>query len=908
MTGTQKLEIEYKFGIQDAETFEKLAHLTNAGEYSLSEKSHPLFTDIFYDTPDLLLYSLGIYLRKRLEEGKSEAVWTLKKTETEAEHSVEGGHRRFEIIQTLPMDSTVEDITDSNLKKILLKINAEWIPILTMTQDRIFKTVYKKGVSPSEPLSDSLSDFENPENRLADFSVDLVGLKFFEQNHTFTELEIELANGTEEELNDFMDVLKDLPEFKDKISPNRFSKLDRGLIFYFNRDKIEGQVISGFEKKSYFTDLDDFKEQENESDDLKKAEAYDSSDSGFLLPREKAALLQICGKTYDADPMDYFGETGFIFRYEREKKEETKKETDTEKETEKGEEKGRETENQNSLNGIEREESFDEQASVLLALDSGMSLSFAAQTFQIGEERIEAIRKSFDEKRIGLFPFVFEMKENEAYYHQKHEDFEKIWTPEELALYYGLNPEKTEDVVQVAEEMFDSVKNVNRFSEREKKILKAAILLEKAGEGITQERGINIAADIVLTHPIKDLNVDDIQTLALIFILKEIKNPTFEKIKRAIQKAGFFVPPSAQKNAVVLTEIFKKAGAYVAKYKTSEAEKDEKKTEKDEKKQNVQIEASDMMPVAAEKIFLEQLWEVEKAEPGVFSERDIEDVHDMRVALRRMRSAIIVFEDYLDENWVLKTEFGLKKTLSSLGEMRDLDVILEKTDSWRKEKEIPKEDMIVFYERVAADRKNAHLVAVKYLESEEYVSFKNELKKTLEDNVYLGVSNINRKGDVLPIRIHDVLPKILHQKAADVTAYHEWMNGPYILTDKLHRLRIAAKNFRYTLDFFKSCLGDASAQLIKEFKEVQDILGDFHDAVVAIFEIEVYVKKIEDLRPEKEEESQKAEMSIRLLNEYKKYREQEMEDLLFVFHDKWEKMDRRFFNEKISKIIEEADF
>ncbi len=301
---------------------------------------------------------------------------------------------------------------------------------------------------------------------------------------------------------------------------------------------------------------------------------------------------------------------------------------------------------------------------------------------------------------------------------------------------------------------------------------------------------------------------------------------------------------------------------------------------------------------------------MEKAEPGVLAAKDIEDVHDMRVALRKMRSSNLIFKEFLDAAWLSETEAGIKKTLSGLGELRDLDVLLEKTDEWRKEENIGREKMSVFYDFVSSDRKKAHVEAVDYLTSKEYTDFMAGLKETFAGSTYLGMPHINKKGDVAPVRICDVLPAVLYEKAADITAYHEWMDGPYIYVDKLHRLRIAAKNFRYTLDFFKDCLGDAAGQLTKEFKELQDILGDFHDAVVAAEVIGAYIDRIgkENNKTAGETKTGEIETTLETLEKYKNYREEEMEILLSAFHLKWEKMDRRFFNERIAKIIAEANF
>ena len=1024
------MEIEYKFGITKNETFEYISTLTKAGNYLITDKSRPLFTDIFYDTPDFLLYSLGYYLRKRYEDGVTQIEWTLKRADT----SMADVHRRKEYKEKLPPESEPTDISDPDIKKTMMTLAGDTplIPILTLKQDRFFKTVYKEG------LTKDNADLSLRENVLADLSVDSVSMNFSEQKHVFTELEIELVSGTESDLNEFAAVLRSLPKLQNALYVNRLSKFERGLVLFFNRDKIEGTLVPGFEKRIEAVDMNaggmnvggmnasgmnangmnaggmnaaNMTENGMTAADPAGNETdfaeFDSFDSGFLMPREKAALIQICEKEYTADPTDYFGNTGFL------------KQTGG-----------------SEFFSARSSDLFFQKASILLALDSGMSLGFTAMTYNLPKSDVLAIRHAFEFERTDIFPFVFEAGENTAYCFQKPVADGKTWTKEELASYYGMNPQRADLRAGNASLLFEFIGPAYGLSEKDKAALETAAYLKGIGEGISIERRINIAADIFLTHPVEGFSLNELKMVALIFVLDEMKTKAAQsskkirsmtkKIKKTIMKTGFFVPPVFQKKALILSalleivepaddaqDVFKQIAAtnghekkvieityqasrsskssgsngssksngssgssksngssgsnpagdsqkiekaeldsinsliniafdFSVRFKEAAGGKEnangkentngketingketagtDKKAENKSKKElkperDTKLTADDRMADASEKIIMAQFFEAEKAESGVIAARDIEDVHDMRVALRKIRSSVIIFRNYLDPVWLDKTENGMKTTLSALGVLRDLDVILEKTDAYLKNEKISASEMSVFYETVAKDRKAAHKEATAYLASAEYELFKKELKETFESGIYLGTPRVNRKGDVGPVRIRDVLPIILYEKAADISAYHEWMDGPFIYTEKLHRLRIAAKNFRYTLDFFKDCLGDAAGQLIKEFKELQEILGDFHDAVVAVEVIESYTARIEEMRDEEAGSSatskdrlREVEKTITALGNYKTFREREVEALLSAFRDKWKGMDRRFFHERISKIITEADF
>src|SRR5262245_10287167 len=49
----------------------------------------------------------------------------------------------------------------------------------------------------------------------------------------------------------------------------------------------------------------------------------------------------------------------------------------------------------------------------------------------------------------------------------------------------------------------------------------------------------------------------------------------------------------------------------------------------------------------------------------------------------------------------------------------------------------------------------------------------------------------------------------------------------------LHQLRLASKRFRYTLELFRPCYAAGLKQRIEKLKELQTLLGDCNDAVVA---------------------------------------------------------------------------
>src|SRR5262249_55609291 len=72
-----------------------------------------------------------------------------------------------------------------------------------------------------------------------------------------------------------------------------------------------------------------------------------------------------------------------------------------------------------------------------------------------------------------------------------------------------------------------------------------------------------------------------------------------------------------------------------------------------------------------------QFDELLRFDPGVRAGDDADAVHDMRVAVRRLRSALRTFKPMLAEQWVDSLRDELDWLAALLGAVRDLDVLRE---------------------------------------------------------------------------------------------------------------------------------------------------------------------------------------------------------------------------------------
>jgi CHAD domain-containing protein len=221
-------------------------------------------------------------------------------------------------------------------------------------------------------------------------------------------------------------------------------------------------------------------------------------------------------------------------------------------------------------------------------------------------------------------------------------------------------------------------------------------------------------------------------------------------------------------------------------------------------------------------------------EPGTRLGEDIEELHDMRVATRRMRAAFQVFGDYFDMGKIKVFLKGLRRTGGTLGAVRDLDVFWEKTQHYLEtlpsEQQNALEPLRIVWE---AERERARKKMNAYLDSERYTQFKERFGEFLQTPGAGGLPPFSDEGEPIPNRLRHVVPVLVYQRLVAVQAYDEWVTGEGVPLERLHQLRIAAKGLRYTLEYFEEILSPEAKDAIKEIKGLQDHLGDLQDAVVA---------------------------------------------------------------------------
>jgi CHAD domain-containing protein len=240
------------------------------------------------------------------------------------------------------------------------------------------------------------------------------------------------------------------------------------------------------------------------------------------------------------------------------------------------------------------------------------------------------------------------------------------------------------------------------------------------------------------------------------------------------------------------------------------------------------VVADDPLPEAGRKVLRFHLARMLAAEAGTRSGEEVEDLHKMRVATRRMRAAWRVFGGGFRPARVRRSVAGLRTLAADLGAVRDLDVLIEGLEGYAKTIGEPAgAGLRPLVDAWREERERARTRLVRYLDSDAYRHF-------VDDQVTFVITD---GMDAIPAapadprRVRDTAASRLWEAYQQVRAYDAILRWADLAA--IHELRIAGKRLRYAIEFFREPLGPEAGMLVERVTAMQDHLGMLHDADVA---------------------------------------------------------------------------
>lgn len=232
-----------------------------------------------------------------------------------------------------------------------------------------------------------------------------------------------------------------------------------------------------------------------------------------------------------------------------------------------------------------------------------------------------------------------------------------------------------------------------------------------------------------------------------------------------------------------------------------------------------------------------------KHEEDVLADHDPEYLHQMRVGMRRLRSALHVFGFAIELPKSI-SDRRIRNFAQVLGAVRDLDVMQAElmTDAELPKAEHKKLQQIV--KELLKVRSQDFDQLEKTLKSKKYQEFKQDFEDWLSLPKYKPISQ-------LPIQ--EIAPDLLLPLVSEILLHPAWLIGvqfeseekqfalstPEMIHEQLnesgeqlHDLRKQMKRLRYQTELFVDFYGEAYQALVEEIKTIQEVLGQIQDSVI----------------------------------------------------------------------------
>ena len=210
--------------------------------------------------------------------------------------------------------------------------------------------------------------------------------------------------------------------------------------------------------------------------------------------------------------------------------------------------------------------------------------------------------------------------------------------------------------------------------------------------------------------------------------------------------------------------------------------------------------------------------------PVALAGEDIEGVHQMRVCLRRMRSALTVFRTAIPKKATKSFAKDMRWASKALDRARDLDVyITENLASKRKGRQ---RSLRKIAER---HREEAYGKVGSFIKGQRYADLCKKLSEWTHAKAWREQLSTSQQ-DKLRENITPFSARVLENHRSAILAYGTEIE--HLDSETLHRLRIECKKLRYATEFFAPLYGDQMKAFTGHLKNLQDLLGALHDTAV----------------------------------------------------------------------------
>jgi triphosphatase len=243
----------------------------------------------------------------------------------------------------------------------------------------------------------------------------------------------------------------------------------------------------------------------------------------------------------------------------------------------------------------------------------------------------------------------------------------------------------------------------------------------------------------------------------------------------------------------------------------------------------IAIEASMRIDEVAFANLRRYLSEWYRHEPGARFGDDPEELHDLRVAGRRLDAILRQFGAELPPS-LMRIRPTLKKVLRSLGEARDLDVALGELDAFSRElSESDRGTLEPLKEHLRLERKRARAKMLTVLDSS---AVQKDFEKLTLAMAEPSGSAQAANGAAPHAPILSAIPQMIRSRYKKVRKQADRLTSHSSMED-YHAVRGRTKKLRYAIEAVAVIFGKPASEMVRALRGWQEWLGMQQDAHVA---------------------------------------------------------------------------
>ena len=217
-------------------------------------------------------------------------------------------------------------------------------------------------------------------------------------------------------------------------------------------------------------------------------------------------------------------------------------------------------------------------------------------------------------------------------------------------------------------------------------------------------------------------------------------------------------------------------------------------------------------------ILEKQLRDILLHDPGTRLGKDPEELHQMRVGIRRFRAILRTARVLLEPEWYASLQEELRWLGTMLGTVRDQDVLLDRL--YTEADVLPPAERKIFERPLTTfetHRSQARMQLLDTLRSDRYLN----LLRRLEQATQAPALREAPESSLIHLAAQEFKQLIKAGKRGNAEPSDQ----------ELHQLRIHTKRTRYVAELALETMGKPAIRFVRQTKRNQDLLGDHQDAV-----------------------------------------------------------------------------